>query len=1241
MTALPESLQPFQSIAKKILANRLVREVEFSGRTYQIQVIDPETEEECWTFIQLDDRGNIKDCFCSCEASEDLDYCAHLAAAFLSIYQGTSQPLHQRFENSIWNLLCCLYASRVGEDPDLLTKPARGHYQLNSLGGKVLFSIKAKDPVALEQLEEIIEHRRKLTEETSIKFSNLSNEEMTLWREGRPSAQLRYELSFWNDLARWLMRLQETGEQYEVKFRFSEVGLPNYLHVTFATLEVLFYISEANLPFIIPTLALIDSPLKIYQSPQASLKRITYDKRSGALLIEPHAKKEGDKRPEGQGKQVGNWLYLPKKGFYGNDPHALLSTPQLMGSQVAEALNKHFHLVKEHLEGTTIHSEPISLSYSLNFDSEWNLHIVGYLFSPGDLTTGDSRYFGDNWVYLDDDGFYPVSNVHFDSIQTKIPAKQVGDFVQRERHWLSSHEGFQPHVSSVEAEMTYTLSSTNQLSFIRRMDIPEKEGGKDFGTWAYIAGQGFYSKTNIYTTTLPLGPEIALHADQIPIFIRMNRAELQMIPHFFSERSPIEKAGLTTSLLKGGKVRVTPVYERFPEYAKKEVKFFDEFTYVEGEGFHELMGETWLPERFRSPLELSSTKVDQFILEEWDTLQQYSIQLDPRLQPILNLDLVTDSIEKDPKSGRYLTRLYYQAERGKIPLTDVLQAVKKKRRFLFTEAGRVDLKDSKFDWLKLIQKKQIEQKESILHLSALEFIRIHALEDLHLEREVPEQDKQLFKELVELHQEEVPDLTGLKSKLRPYQKLGVHWLWFLYRHHLSGLLCDDMGLGKTHQAMALLTAIVNAHKREHKKPRKPFLVICPTSVIFHWQEKLAEFCPDIRVLTFHGSSRTREEIHQREYDLILTSYGIWRLESEFLRTFSYEVAIFDEVQIAKNHNSRIYATLRHIDSDMRLGLTGTPIENHLRELKALFDIVLPSYMPGETDYREKFVKPIERDQDPTKRNLLSRFIKPFVMRRKKVDVLPDLPEKTEQVSHCNLMPEQQTLYMEVLHRSRNHLLEQLRDSNQSVPYVHIFALLSALKQICNHPAVYLKCPEEYKIYTSGKWELFTELLGEARDSQQKVVIFSQYLGMLDIFELYLNELGIGFATIRGSTQNRGEQVFRFNNDPNCQVFLGSLQAAGLGVDLTGASVVIHYDRWWNAARESQATDRVHRIGQTKGVQVFKLVTKDTFEERIDELITKKAHLMEEVVSVDDHRFMKMFNREELVQLLQDIQIEQE
>ena len=561
---------------------------------------------------------------------------------------------------------------------------------------------------------------------------------------------------------------------------------------------------------------------------------------------------------------------------------------------------------------------------------------------------------------------------------------------------------------------------------------------------------------------------------------------------------------------------------------------------------------------------------------------------------------------------------------------------KKESRFAFFEQGRFFLDEERFAWIKQLPKKRWNKEKGTVLLTALEFARLNAYDPVQfLKKEGSEQSQEIFHQLVHFKALQQPDLTGLASKLRPYQKIGVQWLWFLYSQKMAGLLCDDMGLGKTHQAMALITSVANLFLHHlHKCPL--FLIVCPTSVIYHWQEKLQKFLPKKKIYTFYGSNR-QLELLKADYDILLTSYGIVRLEKERLNTIEFEVAIFDEIQVAKNQLSQVYTALK---AEMKIGLTGTPVENRLRELKSLFDIVLPGYLPSERHYRELFIHPIEKRDDENSKQILRRLTTPFILRRKKQEVLLDLPDKLEEVSYCALSEEQNRLYRELLQKRRHHLIETLQDGEQPVPYMHIFVVLSSLKQICNHPALYLKKPALYKEHQSGKWQLFVELLREALQSNQKVVVFSQYLHMLDIIENYLNEQQIQYATIRGSTKNRSKQLDFFNQEPACKVFVASLQAAGLGIDLTAASVVIHYDRWWNAARENQATDRVYRIGQTKGVQVFKLVTRGTFEEKIDQMIEQKSKLMEGIVSSDDQHALKKFTRQELMSLLefsQDVQ----
>jgi SNF2 family DNA or RNA helicase len=403
-------------------------------------------------------------------------------------------------------------------------------------------------------------------------------------------------------------------------------------------------------------------------------------------------------------------------------------------------------------------------------------------------------------------------------------------------------------------------------------------------------------------------------------------------------------------------------------------------------------------------------------------------------------------------------------------------------------------------------------------------------------------------------------------------------------------------------------------------------------VIFHWEDLLKKFLPRLRVYVYYGAQRTLVDFNEH-YDLLLTSYGTLRSEKSPLSEIRFDISIYDEIQIAKNASSQTHKALKLINAAVRLGLTGTPIENNLLELKSLFDVILPGYMPTETLYKELFVNPIEKQNDHDKRYLLARFIRPFILRRKKSEVLLELPEKTETLAYAPLSAEQTTLYREVYRSSKEQLFKELQDDSNPTPYLHVFALLTKLKQICDHPALFKNEEDNYKKYTSGKWDLFVELLNETRESGQKLVVFSQYLGMLDIIESYLEEHKIGFSGIRGSTRDRKEQVEKFRDDPKCEVFIGSLQAAGVGIDLISASVVIHYDRWWNPAKENQATDRVHRMGQSRGVQVFKMITRGTIEEHIHVLIEKKLGLMEQVIGFDEETQVKVLTREDLLELL--------
>ena len=1209
--------------------------IDFSGSTYQIQLIDPDSKEEVWTFLQLDPAGAFLDGFCDQEETEGFSFCSHLQLARQRIFNGHQFPLHVRFENSLWNCLCLMAEERWGNNPSLLQKRGKGQYACLSSSGKAVFWLKAKTKEAIKILNDFLDPQKAESEETSLKFSNLSQEDIMLWREGRPSPALKYELSFWSDIAKWLMLLQDSGEKYRISFDYSSSSLPNQVTLVFEKIEMSFYLSAANLPNIIPSLASVESPLKVFHAPEDEIDSIVYDKSKGSLTIFP--KDSTNVTPEdkdSQGMVLDGWLFVPGEGFYARDPHHLLQKKIIESHEVAQFLTDYAPLIKKRLKSTALHEVPIESKYSLGFDTAWNLHIVSYLFSPGDLSAQGSRNFGD-WAYLDDDGFYRLEKGHYDELETTVLEPDLPDFIAQNRVWLNTQEGFKVYLSSIESHLVYSLSDDNRLSFMRQIsNRNEANEAKEFGQWVYVPSEGFYSKETTVSGLAQLSG-LVINRDQVPLFIKANRDELLFVPHFFSSKIPVKNGGLEIILKGKEQIDVIPHFDILESYKEKAVRFFDDFSYVDGEGFHDLPIESRLPERFRHLLHIGPEELEFFLTYELESLNPYISKIDPQLVKPERIKLIaTVPSSLEPVMQGYLLKIKYETNIGTLPATVIWHALKTKKKFLFSDAGLFDLSDKRFNWLRWLDKKQVDRRSQTIQLSAIELIRLHALEEVevkHPKGAEMSQAQLLLEDLLEFRTPQEPNLTGLTSQLRPYQLLGLKWLWFLHSHRLSGLLCDDMGLGKTHQTMALIAAIRN---KSTTQVNLPMLVVCPTSVIYHWQEKLEAFLPGLKIYTFYGVERTLENF-ESNYDVLLTSYGVYRLECENLSKIHFELAIFDEIQLAKNHSSRIYATLLAANANMRVGLTGTPIENHLRELKALFDIVLPLYMPMETDYRELFVKPIEREGNRERQRLLSRMIKPFVMRRKKEDVLLDLPEKMEEVSHCDLDPEQVKLYNDLLLTQRERLLKVLEDESADVPYMHIFALLAGLKQICDHPALYLKCPENYRQHRSGKWELFVELLNEARESQQKVVVYSQYLGMLDIIQEYLNENGISFAGIRGSTTDRGEQLKRFASDRSCEVFVASLQAAGLGVDLTAASVVIHYDRWWNAAREDQATDRVHRIGQTRGVQVFKLVSKDTFEERIDEMIKRKRKLMDEVVSVDDHETIKQFSRHELMQFLKE------
>ncbi|MFC1835383.1 DEAD/DEAH box helicase [Thermodesulfobacteriota bacterium] len=639
--------------------------------------------------------------------------------------------------------------------------------------------------------------------------------------------------------------------------------------------------------------------------------------------------------------------------------------------------------------------------------------------------------------------------------------------------------------------------------------------------------------------------------------------------------------------------------------------------------------------RFKAPvnMKLKRSQVGIFMEEFAEELNDGSHIVDPALKE-LRIFEEPESVEINPEAidrDWYWISLSYGFGDCRVSLADILKAKEQGSRYLTVGDGWVDCESEAFqdaaNALGSCLSMGEDPASSSLRVSRAELLRLQAANELPIEV-TGEGDRSLtVKRLLDLRPARKTDAPkGLKSDLRRYQQLGLDWLAFLFENGLGGLLCDDMGLGKTHQVMALMLSL-----QESGSVPGPMMVICPTTVISHWESKTRAHAPGLKVGIYHGPQRDLAEARDNCH-VILTSYGILRNDIERLNKIPFQLVVFDEIQHIKNPDTRAFEAAICLQSKVKLGLTGTPIENRLTELKALFDVTVPGYLGTDDAFKRRYVDSFDPELGRGRHEELGRVISPFVLRRLKKTVLKELPDKIEDIRTCRLSDDQVKLYREAIDSKGHGLVEALNTKGGKVPYIHIFAVLTLLKQICDHPAL-VNDPTDYGEFESGKWDLFKEILSESLESEQKVVVYSQFLGMLGIIERHLEELGAGFVSLSGSTRDRGRVISRFNEDPSCRVFVGSLKAGGVGIDLVAASVVIHYDRWWNAAREDQATDRVHRIGQKRGVHVFKLVTEGTLEEKISAIIERKRILMDNVVQEDDPGTLKTFSREDLVDLL--------
>jgi SNF2 family DNA or RNA helicase len=1200
---------------RKLLEAGSIKDLQFCEGIYQFTVKGLKPPKLFYPIIQLDDKGNLVDALCECPRASKEKSCEHLAASWLKIYEHENLPLHLRFRHSFWSALLKM----VGEDHQFSFSHVKkkGKQEWTFTG----FSMKALNAKGEAKLGKII-NPPKMALENSLKFSSLTPEEHKLWQQGRSPPEIAYRLSSWSDLAEWLFVKQQEEEKYTVVFPDEET-LPKEVVIRFKDVELAIRIEPKKWLELIPTLSSISSNLRVFASQYAPIAKATYDESQKTLKF------VFEKIPliaKGEKKTIlslEDWLFVPGLGFFPSHRDPILGKSQLENKEIPEFFDRHPDLAAKHLN-VPIDRVPKPLKFTLKFIEKKGLSIEGYLFEPSDLKKKGCVQF-DGWSYLPEKGFFKVASPIGKS-HLMVPIEEISSFIAEHRLFLLEHEGFQIHLSTIEAVLIYRLDKEGNLRFELALEEgSEQEGVFDLGEWVYIHGRGFYPKVK-QTGILRAG--LIVSSSEIASFIERHTQELETISGFFALRCPIVASGLSILLNHEDKIVVKPSYQMMKEYDPARVFVFGSYTYVKSEGFAKIPDGLQLPAHFSSERTIPSSREVDFVMHQLEMLAPFILNIDNRLVKPQELILRMMKFKRSSsKVASWNLDLMYESSFGQISLYEIKEGFQKNKSYLFSEAGLIMLDLPRFTWIKELQFRAFKKGTFRITLDTLDCLKLAAFEEVYDAngKHLNAADWQaLFEEGLK---KRAPSLEGLKSVLRPYQAKGLEWLWTLYLQGLSGLLCDEMGLGKSHQAMALIAAMRNEVVGDGEKR---FLIVCPTSVIFHWQELFKKFLPGAKVQVFHGTQRDEGQL-KHHIDVIITSYGILRSERRLFKKLPCSLAVLDEIQVAKNPKSLTHRALKSVDSAMFLGLTGTPIENRLLDLKALFDIVLPKYLPKNFD--ALFASDSNWEEDPKRKMFLKELISPFILRRKKSEVLTELPEKTEEIYYCTLSSEQEKLYREAMKSEATALLKDLQDASKSVSIVHIFALLTKLKQICDHPCLVLGGVENYFSHASGKWDLFVELLSEARESGQKVVVFSQFLKMLDIIEAYLDERGVGHAGIRGATKDRQAEVHRFRDDPNCEVFVASLQAAGVGIDLVSASVVIHYDRWWNPAKENQATDRVHRIGQERGVQVFKLVSKNTVEEQIDKLIQKKTRLVKEAIAYDEQDILKQFDRSELIDLL--------
>jgi superfamily II DNA or RNA helicase len=502
-------------------------------------------------------------------------------------------------------------------------------------------------------------------------------------------------------------------------------------------------------------------------------------------------------------------------------------------------------------------------------------------------------------------------------------------------------------------------------------------------------------------------------------------------------------------------------------------------------------------------------------------------------------------------------------------------------------------------------------KGSKLKLHPLDAAAIATSEELGIQ--APERLAELAAKLTNFAGiEKIPQPAGIQAQLREYQTTGFHWMQFLARHELHGILADDMGLGKTLQTITHILA----EKDSGRSQGKPVLVVAPTSVVPNWRAEAQRFAPSLRILMLDGPQRKKYFRSIPYADLVLTSYALVQRDIDALKGHRFHLAVLDEAQYVKNPAAKVAQAVCQLDARHRLCLSGTPVENHLGELWSLMKFLMPGFLGGQEDFNRRFRNPIEKDGDEDRRLALKARVAPLILRRNKTEVAKELPPKTILIHPVELNTAQKDLYETVRATMDKRVRQSIAIKGLEGSRMVFLEALLKLRQICCEPKL-LKFEGESKLEAdaagSAKLDYLADLLETLIEEGRRILIFSQFTSMLEIIERLLQLRKTPYLKLTGESKNRGELVERFQTG-DYPVFLISLKAGGTGLNLTAADTVIHYDPWWNPAAEAQATDRAYRIGQTQPVFVHKLICQGTVEERIHQLQAKKSQLADSLLS---------------------------